>query len=61
LISRIYQIGDLQLEVASSSFKNAVAQLQILNPDVQLVTEGMDEMKEVRDGQNATPSLEDEE
>jgi hypothetical protein len=26
-----------------------------------LVTEGMDEMKEVRDGQNATPSLEDEE
>ncbi|GAU28821.1 hypothetical protein TSUD_21580 [Trifolium subterraneum] len=61
LIARIYQIGDLQLEVASSSFKNAVAQLQILNPDVQLVTEGMDEMKEVRDGQIATPPLEEEE
>ncbi|GAU10341.1 hypothetical protein TSUD_421730, partial [Trifolium subterraneum] len=28
LISKIYQIGDLQLDVASSSFRNAVAQLQ---------------------------------
>ncbi|GAU49193.1 hypothetical protein TSUD_371850 [Trifolium subterraneum] len=50
LIAKIYQIGDLQLEVASSSFRNALAQLQVLNPDVQLVMEGMDEFKEVRDG-----------
>ncbi|GAU51451.1 hypothetical protein TSUD_413480 [Trifolium subterraneum] len=34
LIAKIYQIGDLQLEVASSSFQNALAQLQVLNPYV---------------------------
>ncbi|GAU37818.1 hypothetical protein TSUD_276360 [Trifolium subterraneum] len=61
LISKIYEVGNLQLEVASSSFKNALAQLQILNPGVQLVTEGMDEMKEVRDGQIATPPLDEDE
>ncbi|GAU41769.1 hypothetical protein TSUD_13700 [Trifolium subterraneum] len=60
LISKIYQIGDLQLDVASSSFRNAVAQLQILNPEVQLITEGMDEMKEVRDGRIASPPLDEE-
>ncbi|GAU31791.1 hypothetical protein TSUD_22370 [Trifolium subterraneum] len=61
LISKIYEVGDLQLDVASSSFKNALAQLRILNPGVQLVTEGMDEMKEVRDGQIATPPLDEDE
>ncbi|GAU49340.1 hypothetical protein TSUD_88470 [Trifolium subterraneum] len=61
LISKIYKVGDLQLEVASSSFRNALAQLQILNPGVQLVTEGLDEMKEVRDGQIASPPLDEEE
>ncbi|GAU43324.1 hypothetical protein TSUD_390230 [Trifolium subterraneum] len=60
LIARIYQIGDMQLDVASLSFQNALAQLQILNPGVQLVTEGLDELKEVRDGRIATP-LPDEE
>jgi hypothetical protein len=60
LISKIFEVGDLQLEVASSSFRNALAQLQVLNPDVQLVTEGLDEMKEVRDGQIASPPLDDE-
>ncbi|GAU43250.1 hypothetical protein TSUD_133940 [Trifolium subterraneum] len=61
LIAKIYQISDLQLDVASSSFKNAFAQLQVLNPDIQLVTEGMDKMKEVRDGRIATPPLEEKE
>jgi predicted nuclease with TOPRIM domain len=60
LIAKIYQIGDLQLEVASSSFQNALAQLQILNPGVQLVTEGLDELKEVRDGRIATPPPDEE-
>ncbi|GAU50676.1 hypothetical protein TSUD_187600 [Trifolium subterraneum] len=60
LIAKIYQIGDLQLDVASSSFQNALAQLQVLNPGVQLVTEGLDELKEVRDGQIATPPLDEE-
>ncbi|GAU36140.1 hypothetical protein TSUD_316690 [Trifolium subterraneum] len=60
LISKLYQIGDLQLNVASSSFRNAVAQLQILNPGVQLITEGMDEKKEVRDGRIASPPLDEE-
>ncbi|GAU44720.1 hypothetical protein TSUD_88040 [Trifolium subterraneum] len=31
LIAKIYQIGDMQLDVASSSFQNALAQLQVLN------------------------------
>ncbi|GAU39236.1 hypothetical protein TSUD_396830 [Trifolium subterraneum] len=48
-------------KVASSSFRNALAQLQILNPGVQLITEGMDEMKEVRDGQIASPPLDEDE
>ncbi|GAU47360.1 hypothetical protein TSUD_403630 [Trifolium subterraneum] len=60
LISKIYEVGDLQLEVASSSFRNALAQLHILNPGVQLITEGMDEMKEVRDGQIASPPLDED-
>ncbi|GAU10649.1 hypothetical protein TSUD_421190, partial [Trifolium subterraneum] len=49
LISKIYEVSDLQLDIASSSFKNAVAQLRILNPGIELVTEGLDEMKEVVD------------
>ncbi|GAU46570.1 hypothetical protein TSUD_272090 [Trifolium subterraneum] len=61
LIAKIYEVGDLQLEVASSSFRNALAQLQILNPGVQLITEGMDEMKEVWDGQIASPPLDEDE
>jgi hypothetical protein len=60
LIAKIYQIGDMQLEVASSSFQNALAQLQISNPGVQLVTEGLDELKEVRDGRIATPPPDEE-
>ncbi|GAU19533.1 hypothetical protein TSUD_303460 [Trifolium subterraneum] len=60
LISKIYQIGDLQLDVASSSFWNTVSQLQILNPGIQLITEGMDEMKKVRDSQIASPPLDEE-
>ncbi|GAU27037.1 hypothetical protein TSUD_313990 [Trifolium subterraneum] len=60
LIAKIYQIGDMQLDVASSIFQNALAQLQILNPGIQLVTEGLDELKEVRDGQIATPPLDEE-
>ncbi|GAU40197.1 hypothetical protein TSUD_375050 [Trifolium subterraneum] len=47
-------------EAGSGGFKNALAQLQVLNPGIQLVTEGMDEMKEVRDGQIASPPLEEE-
>ncbi|GAU21866.1 hypothetical protein TSUD_33620, partial [Trifolium subterraneum] len=60
LIARIYQIGDLQLEVVSLSFRNALAQLQVLNPDIQLVTDGMDELKEVQDSHIATPPPEEE-
>ncbi|GAU44750.1 hypothetical protein TSUD_246430 [Trifolium subterraneum] len=60
LIAKIYQVGDLQLEVASFSFQNALAKLQVLNPGVQLVTDGLDELKEVRDGQIATPPLKEE-
>ncbi|GAU49404.1 hypothetical protein TSUD_92500 [Trifolium subterraneum] len=60
LIAKIYQIGDTQLDIASSSFQNALAQVQVLNPGIQLVTEGLDELKDVRDGQIATPPLDEE-
>ncbi|GAU51984.1 hypothetical protein TSUD_417830 [Trifolium subterraneum] len=60
LISKIYEVSDLQLEVASSSFKNAVAQLRVLNPGVELITEGLDEMKEIVDGRIASPALDEE-
>ncbi|GAU48879.1 hypothetical protein TSUD_406580 [Trifolium subterraneum] len=61
LIAKIYEVRDLQLEIASSSFQNALAQLQVLNPGIQLVTDGLDELKEVRDGRIATPPHEEEE
>ncbi|GAU30341.1 hypothetical protein TSUD_211980 [Trifolium subterraneum] len=60
LIAKIYQIGDMQLDVASSSFQNALVQIQVLNPGIQLVTEDLDELKEVRDGRIATPPLDEE-
>ncbi|GAU10141.1 hypothetical protein TSUD_420050, partial [Trifolium subterraneum] len=34
LIAKIYEVRDLQIEVASSSFQNALAQLQVLNPGI---------------------------
>ncbi|MCI51672.1 hypothetical protein A2U01_0072916, partial [Trifolium medium] len=46
-------------EVSSSQFRNAIAQIQLLNPNVDLVLDGLDEEKEVRDGRIATPPTDD--
>jgi hypothetical protein len=41
--------------MATSSFHNAVAQVQILNAGVELKLDGLDECKEVCDGVIRTP------
>ncbi|GAU10358.1 hypothetical protein TSUD_420500 [Trifolium subterraneum] len=47
LVSRIFELEGQQLDAAKSSFDNAVAQLMVLNPGVDLVVEGASELKEV--------------
>ncbi|MCI67436.1 hypothetical protein A2U01_0088695 [Trifolium medium] len=44
---------------ANSQFHNAVAQLRILNPNVEFAVDGLDEDKEVREGRIATPRDDD--
>jgi hypothetical protein len=41
--------------MATSSFQNAVVQLQILNLGVELKLDGLDECKEVRDAAILSP------
>jgi hypothetical protein len=56
--SLIRQLVDAQssaVKMATSSFHNAVAQLQILNPGIELKLDGLDECKEVRDGAILSP------
>ncbi|MCI83661.1 hypothetical protein A2U01_0104937, partial [Trifolium medium] len=48
LINKIHEYESSMVEDASFSFQNVVAQLRVLNPE--LVEEGLDEDKEVRDG-----------
>ncbi|GAU42206.1 hypothetical protein TSUD_375550 [Trifolium subterraneum] len=50
LVSRIFELEAQQLDIAKSSFDNAVAQLMVLNPGVDLVVAGASELKEVHDG-----------
>jgi hypothetical protein len=56
--SLIRQLMDAQnsaVEMATSSFRNAVSQIQALNADVELRLDGLDECKEVIDGAVRTP------
>ncbi|KAK2402268.1 hypothetical protein QL285_051804 [Trifolium repens] len=56
--SLIRQLVDAQnsaVEMATSSFHNVVAHLQILNPGVELKLDGLDKCKEVRDGAILSP------
>ncbi|PNX59604.1 hypothetical protein L195_g059770, partial [Trifolium pratense] len=53
--SKIYEYESSMVEAASFSFKNVVAQLRVLNPE--LAEEGLDEDKEVQDGQILPPPL----
>jgi hypothetical protein len=41
--------------MATSSFQNAVAQIQVLNPGTELKLDGLDECKEIYDGVIQTP------
>ncbi|MCI15005.1 hypothetical protein A2U01_0036140, partial [Trifolium medium] len=58
LITKVFEVEGSVLEAASSQFHNAVAQLRILN--LELIVEGLDEDKDVRDGRIATPSRKEE-
>ncbi|GAU50663.1 hypothetical protein TSUD_410310 [Trifolium subterraneum] len=60
LVSRIFELEGKELDVAKSSFDNAVAQLMVLNPGVELVVEGASELKEVLDGVIVSPSPDEE-
>ncbi|GAU51761.1 hypothetical protein TSUD_415500 [Trifolium subterraneum] len=60
LVSRIFELEGKELDVAKSSFDNAVAQLLVLNPGVDLVVEGASELKEVLDGVIVSPSPDEE-
>ncbi|MCI86583.1 hypothetical protein A2U01_0107864, partial [Trifolium medium] len=51
--SKIHEYESSMVEAVSFSFKNVVAQLRVLNPE--LIEEGLDEDKEVRDGQILPP------
>jgi chromosome segregation ATPase len=55
LIRQLVDAQSLAVEMATSSFHNAVAQLQILNHGVEFKLEGLDECKEVRDGAILSP------
>ncbi|GAU48789.1 hypothetical protein TSUD_406320 [Trifolium subterraneum] len=60
LVSRIFELEAQQLEIAKSSFDNAVAQLMVLNPGVDLVVAGASELNEVQDGVIVSPSPDEE-
>ncbi|GAU51500.1 hypothetical protein TSUD_76090 [Trifolium subterraneum] len=60
LVSRIFELEGKELDVAKSSFDNAVAQLMVLNPGVELVVEGASELKKVLDGVIVSPSPDEE-
>jgi chromosome segregation ATPase len=50
LIHQLIDAQDSAVDMASSSFRNAVAQLQVLNADVELKLDGLDECRVVLDG-----------
>ncbi|GAU32256.1 hypothetical protein TSUD_53830 [Trifolium subterraneum] len=60
LVCRIFELEAQQLEIAKSCFDNAVAQLMVLNPGVDLVVAGASELKEVQDGVIVSPSPDEE-
>ncbi|GAU35418.1 hypothetical protein TSUD_375080 [Trifolium subterraneum] len=60
LVSRIFELEATQLEIAKSSFVNAVAQLMVLNAGVDLVVTCASELKEVQDGVIVSPSPDEE-
>jgi chromosome segregation ATPase len=60
LVSRIFELEAQQLDIAKSSFDNAIAQLMVLNPGVDMVVAGASELKEVHDVVIVSPPPEEE-
>ncbi|MCI66484.1 hypothetical protein A2U01_0087742, partial [Trifolium medium] len=48
LVERIKKPGEDVFKVAKYSWENALAQLQIVNPDVKFTTEGIGMLRNVR-------------
>ncbi|MCH88114.1 hypothetical protein A2U01_0008995 [Trifolium medium] len=59
LNKKILDFEASMIAVASAQFQNAVAQLRILNPNIEFVEDGLDEDKDVREGRIATPRDDD--
>jgi hypothetical protein len=59
LIRQLIDAQNSAVDMATSSFQNTVAQIQILNADVELKLDGLDECKEVLDGAIQTPPSSD--
>jgi Skp family chaperone for outer membrane proteins len=55
LIKQLMEAQSSAVDMATSSFQNVVAQVQILNAGVELKLDGLDECKEVFDGVIRTP------
>ncbi|MCI30558.1 hypothetical protein A2U01_0051768 [Trifolium medium] len=55
LVQTIMDLNDSMIDAASSQFANAVEQLKLVNADKDLIFEGIDEDKVVRDGAIVTP------
>ncbi|WJX44237.1 hypothetical protein P8452_31238 [Trifolium repens] len=55
LIKQLLEAQNFAVDMATSSFQNAVAQIQILNAGVELKLDGLDECKEVFDGVIRSP------
>jgi hypothetical protein len=55
LIKQLMEAQSSAVDMATSSFQNAVAQVQILNAGVELKLDGLDECKKVFDGVIRTP------
>jgi chromosome segregation ATPase len=55
LIRQLVEAQNSAVDMATSSFQNAIVQIQIRNADVELKLEGLDECKEVLDGALRTP------
>jgi chromosome segregation ATPase len=55
LIKQLMEAQNSAVDMATSSFQNVIAQIQILNAGVELKLEGLDECKEVFDGAIRTP------
>ena len=60
LVARIYQADDDAVAAVEESFNNAIAQLKLVNPGIELSTEGTNFSYLVRDGQIKDPSAEDD-